>query len=355
MKSKSSGREKVLLCSSPRSGSTFAANLIRSSPDVTFLNEVMTRAKYLLPAFNEERNAASDDESLRLAFESGVDRLLPYTLPQAGNLVHRNRLVKAMVFGMLKTASSVTARIGLRGFQRNPFYWYYYINGLHEPLLRPFYEIQFPKHHTCGTLLFKEVHLLRSYRSFRAMYPKGRIVFLIRDPYRQVASERKHHGYTDPAPRTPEEEENHERRRQVGLDQVLSLYGENELIRTHYGRSFEQTFSLFWRLENDAIVEMMEQETADRLLVLRYEDLVDDTRTTIAWILDFLGLDLSANLERYLHMLNEYRGSQKHGRSTFVSRSSLEQKSITDLKDERVSRVAEVVRGSPAAQRYGYE
>lgn len=347
--------EKVLLCSSPRSGSTFAANLIRSSPDVTFLNEIMTRGKFLLPEFIAARNATSDGETLRLAFESGLDRLMPYTLPQAGNLVHRSRLVKTMVFGALKTASSLTARIGLQGFDRNLFYWYYYINGLHEPFVRPFYEIQFPKNRVCTSLLFKEVHLLRSYRSFRAMYPEGKVIFLIRDPYRQVASERKHHGYTGQAPRTPEEEDEHEQHSQVGLDQVLSLYGENELIRTHYGRSFEQTFSLFWRLENDAVVEMMEQENSERFLVLRYEDLVDDTRASIERMLDFMGLDLSANLERYLHMLTEYRGSQKHGRSTFVSRSSLAQKSNADLKDERVSRVAEVVSGSLAAQKFEYE
>lgn len=347
--------DKVLLCSSPRSGSTFAANLIRSSPEVSFLNEVMTRAKYLLPTFHEARNADADDHALKVAFEADTDGLLPYTLPQMGNLVHRKRLTKTIVFGFLKTASSVTARLGLRGFRRNPFYWFYYLNGLHEPLVRPFHEIQFPKNAVCSHLLFKEVHLLRSYQSFRAMYPNGKIIFLIRDPYRQVASERKHHGYTERIPQSREEEEAHERRRLVGLDQVLSLYGESDLIRINYGRSFEQTFSLFWRLENDAVLAMMEQESSESFLALRYEDLVKDTRTTIERILGFMELDLSSNLERYLRMLTDYRGSQKHGRSTFVSRDSLVQKSNTDLGDDRVSRVAAVVHGSPAAQRFGYE
>jgi len=356
--SRSENLRKVLLVSSPRSGSTFAANLIRSSPDVTYLNEIITRERFLLPGFTVARQAGADGATMRAAFEREVESLHAYTLPHGRNLVHRSRFLKFVAFGALKTASSLTARIGLRGFEHNPFYRFYYLNGLHEPFLRPFWEIQFPKNPSGRVLLMKEVSLLRAYRSFRSMYPDGKIIFLVRDPYRQVASERKHHGLShgeEREPGTPEEIRRAQRRREKGLSQMLDIYGDNDLIREHYGRSFEQTFSLFWRLENDALEESMEQESPERFMNLKYEDLVKDPRRAVEDMLDFLELEVSDGLERYLAILSSFRGRQKHGRSTFVPPDAAAQTSRAILKKERVARVAEVVRGSPAARRFGYE
>jgi hypothetical protein len=317
----------------------------------------MTRGQYLLPRFIKARRASAGGEIMRSCFEEEVERLFSYTLPQAGNLVHRNRLVKAAVFGMLKTASSLTTRVGLKGFRRNPFYKYYYLNGLHEPFFRPFWEIQFPKNRSFSALLIKEVHLLRSYNSFRAMYPDGKVIFLIRNPVRQVASERKNHGYKDgdrPESRSPEHAKAFEQRRKRGIAQMQDIYGESELIRKNYGMSFEQTFSLFWRLENDAIARMMDQESSDHFLALKYEDLVADNRAAIEMILGFLDLEVSENLERYLQVLSNYRGKQRHGRSTFVSQDSLNRRSNSALENERAARVSKVVSGSIAADRFGY-
>lgn len=350
--------ENVLLCSSPRSGSTFAANLVRSSPDVAFLNEIMTRGRYLLPRFVESRDGLADAETMKGCYEDEVERLFAYTLPYGGNLLHRSRTMKAAVFGFLKAASSATARIGLKGFDRNPFYRFYYLNGLHEPFFRPFLESQFPKHGDCRVLLTKEVHLLRSYQSFRAMYPEGKVIYLIRDPLRQVASERRNHGYLEPDTEKKqggEPSEEQRRRKSEGIERMVATYGQEKLIRRHYGKSFEQMFSLFWRLDNDALVELMEKEPASRFLPLRYEDLVADTRTTIEKILKFIGLEHSANLERYLKVLADFRGNQRHGRSTFVAQDSTGRRPVSEDEKEREQRVISVIKGSIAATRFRYE
>jgi hypothetical protein len=349
--------ENVLLCSSPRSGSTFAANLVRSSPDVAFLNEIMTRGRYLLPRFVESREASADGETLKGCYEDEVERLFAYTLPYGRNLLHRSRTIKAAVFGILKAASSATARIGLEGFDRNPFYRFYYLNGLHEPFFRPFFESQFPKHGNCRVLLTKEVHLLRSYQSFRAMYPEGKVIYLIRDPHRQVASERKNHGYMEPdteKKRVGEPSEEQQRRKSGGIDRMVATYGQEQLIRRHYGKSFEQMFSLFWRLDNDALVELMETEPDSRFLPLRYEDLVADTRSTVEKMLEFIGLEHSANLERYLKVLADFQGSQRHGRSTFVGQNSIGRRPVSEDDKEREERVNSVINGSIAATRFRY-
>jgi len=82
---------------------------------------------------------------------------------------------------------------------------------------------------------------------------------------------------------------------------------------------------------------------------------VADTRKAIEDMLGFMDLEVSAGLERYLGLLSSFQGQQKHGRSTFVSPDAQAQTSRAALKDERVARVAEVMRGSIAVRRYGYE
>jgi hypothetical protein len=347
---------KVLLCSSPRSGSTFVANLIQSSPEVIFLNEIMTRKRHLLPEFNRVRHS-SDGLVLRESYEKDLDRLLKYTLPNAGNLCHRSRWFKTFVFGSLKVASSVTSRIGLRGFERNPFYRFYFVNSLVEPFFKPFLEVQFPKVASCSRLLIKDVHLLRSYRTFRLMYPDSRVVFVIRDPYAQIASQKVHHGQVDAEECGPGDRRREDKASTVHSEQrahLAAIYGANELIDRFYGESFEETFALFWRLNNDAMVDQMATESPSRFFKLRYEDLVADPESTIRSILDFLDLPFSTNLNRYLGVLGNYRGEQRHGRSTFVSGSSVAQKWRAAISSEQIARITAVLDGSPAMAQFGY-
>ena len=89
----------------------------------------MTRGRFLLPRFVESRDASADPETMKGFYEDEVGRLLGYTLPHAGNLLHRSRLMKSAVFGLLKAGHPGTARIGRKGFDRNPFYRFYYLNG----------------------------------------------------------------------------------------------------------------------------------------------------------------------------------------------------------------------------------
>ncbi|MEZ5275624.1 MAG: sulfotransferase [Opitutaceae bacterium] len=354
--SRASHLEKILLCSSPRSGSTFAANLIQSSPEVVFLNEIMTRKRHLLPRFVRDQDS-DDCALLRRSFEADLDQLLRYTLPYLRNLVHRNRWLKSSVFGLFKVASSVTSHLGMQGFERNPFYWFYFLNSLHEPLFKPFVEVQFPKSPHCSRLLIKDVHLLRSYRTYRFMYPDAKVIYMVRDPYAQVASQKKHHGQMDTGQRMERSGEserppNEDQAQQI--EHLRGIYGESDLLDRFYGRSFEETFALFWRLNNDALVECMRTESESRFLAIRYESLVEDTENQIRTILEFLNLPFSGNLTRYLNVLAAFRGEQRHGRSTFVSGEGKSEKWRSAFSESQVSSISRVLEGSPAMAHFGY-
>lgn len=177
--------KRILLFSSPRSGFTLLANIVRSHPRVSYFNEIFTRAPYLLPNF--ETAFQSDAANLRLPFETDLAHLKKYKLERLHCAIHRNRLIKTAVFLFYKGIASLQSRL-FPNRKWGYFHKIYHLNSLHEPPLCPFYQTQFVKNRQLDILFIKDVRMRKAYFAFRDMYPDAYFIYLIRNPFYVVAS-----------------------------------------------------------------------------------------------------------------------------------------------------------------------
>lgn len=317
----------MILFSSPRSGSTLLANLVRSHPRIWYFNEIFTRAPELLPRFEAAFQQEASD--LRAAFEQDLQDLEPYKLAHFHNLFHWNRLVKTLVFLFPKAVASAESRMKLQCKTWTAAYKTYYINALHEPPLRPFFELQFPKAKNCDVLFVKDVRMRKAYLGFKSMYPESLFIYLIRNPFFVVASELQHHQYAD---------------LMRWLDPVFLCHAfqQPHLVDRYFGKSPEHTFALVWRLENELIYRDWTTSRLARKMLVRYEDLMRDPKQTVIAIFESARLSYDDQTERLLKALAGHPGQQKHSRSVFVKAGS-SSRSQPNLNREQHERVRQVV------------
>ena len=164
--------KKVLLLSSPRSGSTLLANILRSHPRFEYYNELFTRAPYLLPNFEQAFQASVPD--LQAHFENDFALLKKYKLSKGRNFVHRQRIVKFALFLVIKLMASMGGRLSFIDTQWNYFHKSYHINSLHEPPIIPFWLTQFRKE-------AQTADYLRALTTYRGSQKHGRSTFLNHD------------------------------------------------------------------------------------------------------------------------------------------------------------------------------
>jgi hypothetical protein len=324
--------KKVLLFSSPRSGSTFLSNIVRSHPEVIFFNELFTRAPKLLPRF-EGAFQTSRREDWRSTFEHDLERLWGYKLPWWGNVLHRSRLTKVPVFLTAKLLASLSQRAW--GENWGTLHRIYHINALVEPPWGPFWATQFPKASASDVLLVKDVRMSKAYFAFKEMYPDAFFIYLVRNPYFVVASEVRRRPLEDVL-------------RWLDRGYLRDQFGQPDLVDRFFGRSAEHTFAVTWRLENELVWSDMQKAPPANLVVARYEDLALASRATAQQVFDFIGLDLHQNTLGYLDALTTIRPHQVlHDRSTFVGADMRGKLEKPGLDSRQLLHVAEVLEGSP--------
>lgn len=321
--------KKVLLFSSPRSGSTLLANIIRSHPEFEFYNEIFTRAPYLLPTFEEVFQG--NGVGLKAAFETDLQQLKKYKLSWGRNFVHRYQRVKFAVFLLLKLSASTARRIPVLDTDWNYFHKFYHINSLHEPLLTPFKLTQFTKTARPSTLFIKDVRVRKAFYAFREMYPEAYYIYLIRDPYYVVASTLRQRQITDVSKTLIQE------------TYLRKAFRRPDLVDAHFGKTVEQNFALQWVLENEMVVEDLRKDPPKNLICVRFEDLTRDIEGTARTVFHSLGCELPEQTNRFIQSLENYDGSQRHLRSTFVHRNYREKVQEPDLTPRQLENVRSVL------------
>jgi len=323
--------KKILLFSSPRSGSTMLANILRSHPGLAFYNEIFTRAPRLLPRFEQAFQSGQVD--LLTPFERDFHRLERY---QLGDWIHRARWSKFLVFGSVKILASLNRR--LRGAETwDLLHRIYHIHSLHEPLIRPFWETQFPKR-SPDTLLIKDVRPDKAVRAMLRMYPDTRFVFLIRNPYFVVRSIIKQRAIQ------------HLRDLSAIDRDYLHQRFRSELIDRFFDAGVEQRLALLWRLEQEDAYRDLRDAKANTLVVC-YESLVRDQDRAVAALFEKLGLNTHASTKRYLSMIWQQTTPQAHLRSVFVHRDQLNRRTDeSQLSSEFKAKIEPVLEGCKLAE-----
>lgn len=296
----------VLLTSAPRSGSTLITNVINSSPKTILLNEIFTRAPHLLPNFEKYfQQGVSYDSDLR----EEVKSLYRHTLPFGGHLLYRNKQVRFTIDLLIKVVNHFIAKFGPAQDFSSAFFKYWYINSLHQPLFRPFYEATFAKKNP-NLLFFKDVNLHKSVPGYLSLYPQGKIIFLIRHPYGYFSS-------------TIKSRENDTRTVNIYQEALVKMFNKPSLIGEYYDGSIEAKFMLTWRLSYEqAYKKVLENYDERNVLFLRYEDFIEDMLGQSNRIFSFLDLNLPSVSHEFVRKLSDYEATQKHVRSVFKQRQT---------------------------------
>lgn len=308
----------VLLVSSPRSGSTLISNMLRSHSKVIFLNEVFTRAPYLLPAFEERFSTTKPfDDVLSKEFEG----IYNYTLPFANHSAFKNKKLRYLINLLVKCLNQVISKKNKRSFQ-NPLYKFWYLNSLQESSWRSLWMTTFYKKNP-SHLLLKDVQIHKSIQAFKSLYPNGKVIYLIRHPYGFFSS-------TIKSRKKPKSSE-------VPITKyaLINNFGKEALINDLFEDTVESKFLLSYRFNNEFAIEYLNQNFAERdVYYLKYEDFITNKNVETDRLFNFIGIEPDNQSKKFLSQLMEFSGSQRHARSVFKSNSDLWDEKILEQYDK---------------------
>jgi hypothetical protein len=313
----------VLLLGAPRSGTSWLAKIFDSHPDVLYRHEPDTVLRtwdlpWMCPREDVDRYVDQARVYLRQLIETA-------TLKTAGSLPMFPKryqstpahLVRAAIIHALQVAD--LARISRR-----------LTRGTHIP------DLIDPARHPELRVVIKSVSSRGRARLFADALPGARIIFIVRDPWGQVASMQR--------------------------GAALGMFEDNipvaELLETEQAARYGLTEARFaslpeveqfawnWAILNEKAIDDL--HGLDRVKVLKYQDLCEHPLEQARTLLAFAGLPWDSQTETFLRRSTTYTGPNRYYavfRDTAASLYHWRQ----ELSEEDQQRISQVVQATSLA------
>jgi hypothetical protein len=248
-----SGSIVIFIISSARSGSTLLGKFLDSHTKTNLVNEITRQRGLTTELSKKAENHQTVNEDIARIFK-------PYKMGWYKYALHRSRLLKFSLMTLVKVINHSLSFLGYQGWS----YWrkVWYINSLHEPLVKPLWTVSFTKINP-DTWIFKEI-IPRDAIDWLTNNPEisCKIIHLIRSPYTRTASELRDDS-------------------RKSIHQDLLFYAKMGLkVDPHYAsKSMAYQTAYDWVNQNDFLLKDGLKNYPH--MHVRYEDLVNDPRITL--------------------------------------------------------------------------
>ena len=313
----------VLLLGAPRSGTSWLAKIFDSHPDVLYRHEPDTVLRtwdlpWMCPREDVDRYVGEARLYLRRLIETA-------TLKTAGSLPMfpkrfqstPTRLVRAVIIHALQAAD--LARLSRR-----------LTRGMHIP------DFIDPARHPDLRVVIKSVSSRGRARLFAEALPGAKIIFIVRDPWGQVAS----------------------MQRGAALGKFEEGVPVAELLETEQAARYGLTeagfaslseveqFAWNWAILNEKAIDDL--RGLDRVKVLKYQDLCEHPLEQARELLAFAGLPWDSQTEAFLHRSTTYTGPNRYY-AVFRDTAAALYHWRQELSEEDQQRINQVVQATSLA------
>jgi Sulfotransferase family len=313
----------VLLLGAPRSGTSWLAKIFDSHPDVLYRHEPDTVLRtWDLPWMCPRDQVRTHVEPARVYLRKLIDTA---TLKTAGSLpMFRKRfestparLTRTAIIHALQAADLIKAS---RGFTRH----------LRIP------DFVDPARHPDLRVAVKSVSSRGRARLFAEALPGARIIFIVRDPWGQVAS----------------------MQRGSALGKFEEGVPVAELLETEQAARYGLTAARFaglppveqfawnWAILNEKAIDDL--GGLDRVKILKYQDLCEHPMEQARVLLAFAGLPWDTQTETFLHRSTTYAGPDRYY-AVFRNTAAALYRWRQDLTDDDQQRINNVVQATSLA------
>lgn len=312
----------ILLLGAPRSGTSWLAKIFDSHPDVLYRHEPDTVVRnHELPWMCTQDSVAEYREAARVYLQKLLETA---TLKTAGSLPIFPKRYQSAWLRHLRSGRIYGLRaMEMAGARR-------FVRGVPVPDL-----VDVARHPELRVVI-KSVSSRGRARLFAEAFPGSRIVFIVRDPFGQVAS----------------------MLRGAALGKFESPVPVGELLATEQARRYGLTEALFealpvveqfawnWAILNEKAIDDL--AGIDTVKVLRYQDLCEQPMLQARQLLAFAGLPWDPQTERFIERSTTFSGRDRYYQ-VFKNTTAAMNRWREELAPEDQRRILAVVKATSLA------